>query len=109
MWHANIGFGPCTAIGGIKYTLMLVDKSTRFKFVYGLKNLTSSLLKAFQQFLTDCGTTPTTIRTDFDNKLISGKVKSLLTEKQIKVEASPPYRQHQNGLVERLADHSHHG
>ena len=43
IWHINIGFGPCTAIGGIRYTLMAVDKKTKLKLVYGLKNLTTSL------------------------------------------------------------------
>lgn len=33
IWHMDIGHGPCTAIGGARYTLLLVDKSTRFKFV----------------------------------------------------------------------------
>jgi hypothetical protein len=101
VWHVDIGFGPCTAICGIKYTLLFVNKSTRFKFVYGLKNLTSSLHSTVNQFLIDCGMQPKTIRTDFDQKLIGGKTKEILTAKNIKIEASPPYRQHQNGLVER--------
>jgi hypothetical protein len=90
----DIGFGPCTGIGGIKYTLLFVDRSTRFKFVYGLKNLTTSLHAAMQQFLIDCGPTPKLIRTDFDQKLIAGKTKEILTAQQVKIEAAPPYRQH---------------
>jgi hypothetical protein len=70
-------------------------------FVFPLKNLTTSLHQAVEQFLLVCGPTPEIIRTDFDAKLIRGKVKDLFTAKGIKVEASPPYRQHQNGLVER--------
>jgi hypothetical protein len=101
IWHIDIGFGPCTGIGGIKYTLLFVDRSTRFKFVYGLKNLTSSLRSAISQFLIDCGPTPKLIRTDFDQKLIGGKMKEILTAQKIKIEAAPPYRQHQNGLVEQ--------
>ena len=101
IWHADIGFGPCAAIGGIRYTLMLVDKHSRFKFIYGLKNLTSSLLKAMKQFVIDAGVPPKLIRTDFDHKIIGGKVKDFLLDKGIKTEASPPYRQHQNGLIER--------
>ena len=42
VWHLDIGYGPCTAIGGIKYTLLAVDKHSRYKLVYGLKNLKSS-------------------------------------------------------------------
>ena len=37
IWHTDIGFGPCAAIGGIHYTLMMVNKCSQFKFVYGLK------------------------------------------------------------------------
>ena len=101
VWHLDIGFGPCTAIGGIRYTLMAVDKSTRYKMVYGLKNLTTSLHSAIKQFINDCGRPPKLIRTDFDTKIIAGKTKQILDDNNIKIEASPPHRQHQNGLVER--------
>ena len=101
VWHLDIGFGPCTAIGGIRYTLLAVDKSSRYKLVYGLKNLTTSLHSAIAQFLIDCGRTPKLIRTDFDPKLIAGETRKILTDNQVKIEAAPPHRQHQNGLVER--------
>ena len=101
IWHMDIGHGPCTAIGGARYTLLLVDKCTQFKFVFGLKNLTTSLLDAIKRFRRSCGIKPKLIRTDFDNKLISGEVEKYLLDEKIKIEASPPYRQHQNGLVER--------
>ena len=99
IWHIDIGFGPCNAIGGIKYTLLAVNKKTRTNLVFGLKNLTTSLLHAMQEFLLTCGPTPEIIRTDFDAKLIRGEVKQFLLSKQITIQASPPYRQHQNGLV----------
>ena len=101
VWHLDIGYGPCTAIGGVRYALMAVDKSTRYKFTYGLKNLTTSLHEAIGQFLIDCGQTPKLIRTDFDPKLFGGETKKIFTAAKVKVEAAPPYRQHQNGLVER--------
>jgi deoxyuridine 5'-triphosphate nucleotidohydrolase len=100
IWHLDIGFGPCTAIGGIKYTLLAVDKKTRYKLVYGLKNLKSSLLAAIKSFVVDTGVKPKLLRTDFDKKLIGGDVASFLRDSNIPIEASPPYRQHQNGLVE---------
>ena len=80
---------------------MLVDKRTRLKRLYGLKNLTSSLLRAFKRFTTEVGTKPKLISTDFDNKIISGPVEEYLTDQQIKIRASPPYRQNENGLIER--------
>jgi hypothetical protein len=101
IWHMDIGFGPDTSIGGVRYTLLLVDKFSRYKFIYGLKNLTSSLKEAMQKFLLDCGTKPVLIRTDFDYKLMGGEVAKLLTEEQIQVESAPPYHQSQNRLVER--------
>ena len=101
VWHMDIGFGPCTSIGGIKYTLLFVDKRSRYKLVYGLKNLKSSLLDGMKQFLAECGPTPKILRTDFDSKLMGGKVADLLTDHKILVQSAPPYRQHQNGLVER--------
>ena len=101
IWHIDIGFGPCNAIGGIKYTLLAVNKKTRTNLVFGLKNLTTSLHRAMQEFILVCGPKPEIIRTDFDAKLIRGPVKKFLTEQQIKIQASPPYRQHQNGLIER--------
>ena len=102
LWHMDIGYGPCSSIGGIKYTLLLVDSATRYKYVYPLKNLTTSLLRAIKRFFKDCQCKPGTIRTDFDAKLLQGKVAEHIEEvEKVKLEAAPPYRQHQNGLVER--------
>jgi dUTPase len=100
VWHLDIGYGPTKAIGGIRYTLLAVDKRTRYTLVYGLKNLTTSLLSAVKQFITDCGVPPKLLRTDFDHKIMGGAVKSFLHSSHIPIESSPPYRQHQNGLVE---------
>ena len=69
--------------------------------MYGLKNLTTSLKAAFQQFLTDAGVRPKLIRTDFDYKLMGKNVTSFLNEKGCIVESAPLNHQHQNGLVER--------
>ena len=101
IWHVDIGYGPSTGIGGMRYTLLCVDKATRYKFVFGLKNLNSSILAALKQFINKCGEKPKLICTDFDPKLFAGDVATYLTDKKIEIEAAPPYRQHQNGLVER--------
>ena len=100
-WHMDIGFGPTTAIGGIKYCLLLVDSHSRLKLTYGLKNLNSSLISALKRFIIDAQAPIGEIRTDFDTKLIHGDVRTFLDSSKIKILASPPYRQHQNGLVER--------
>ena len=78
IWHTDIGFRLCAAIGGICYTLMMVDKHSRFKFVYSLKNFKGSLLDAMKEFVIDAGVTPKEIRMDFDQKIMGGKVKQLL-------------------------------
>ena len=102
LWHMDIGYGPCRSIGGYSHTLLFVDSASRYQYVYPLKNLTTSLLKNVKRFFKDCKTKPKTIRTDFDNTLISGKVAEYIEEtQQVDLEAAPPHRQHQNGLVER--------
>ena len=59
-------------------------------------------LKAVKRFFKDVKVKPKLIRTDFDRKLIAGEVSKYIEEEQhVDLEASPPYRQHQNGLVER--------
>ena len=100
-FHMDIGFGPCTAIGGVRYTLLLVDKHSRYKFVYPLRDLKGSIVKAMKKFLKDVKVKPKLIRTDFDFKLMGGKVLELLDDRGIDIETAPPSRQDQNGLVER--------
>ena len=72
IWHVDIGYGPTTAIGGIRYCLMLVDKATRCRMVYPLKNLDTSILRVFRKFTNEVGTKPTLIHTDYDTKLMGG-------------------------------------
>jgi dUTPase len=91
VWHLDIGYGPCTAIGGIRYTLLAVDKSTRYKLIYGLTNLKSSLLKAIKQFTVDCGVPPKQLRTDFDHKIMGGAVAAFLCDSNIPIQSLPPY------------------
>ena len=101
VWHMDIVYGPCTAIGGIKYALLLIDKKTRKCYIYGLKNMKTSIKSALQKFVNDVQVKPKLIRTDFDNRLMGGAARTYLEEQKIRVEAAPPKRQHQNGLVER--------
>jgi hypothetical protein len=45
--HMDITFGDCLLIGGFCYVLILVDRATRYNWVFGLKNLLSdSILSA---------------------------------------------------------------
>ena len=72
------------------YSLLLVDKKSRYKLIYPLQNLTSDLLSQLQQFLIDVNGCCKAIRTDFDHKLIGGKVKAFLLDKGIDIDAAPP-------------------
>jgi hypothetical protein len=40
----DIGYGDGTSPGGFKYTLLLVDRTTRKAWVYGLRDMTGSMI-----------------------------------------------------------------
>ena len=101
VYNMDIAYGPTVGIGGIKYALILIDRKTKRKLIYGLKNLKNSIRNALEQYLVDAGTKPRLIKTDFDHRLIGGKTRKYLLNRGVKVEAAPPRRQHQNGLIER--------
>eukprot|EP00957_Ditylum_brightwellii_P031653 2400739-Ditylum_brightwellii.AAC.1 len=44
--HADIGYGDSTAPSGIKYILILVDRKSRYFWVYGLKGILGDDIKA---------------------------------------------------------------
>jgi hypothetical protein len=49
--HMDIAFGDCLSVGGYKYSLVLVDCSTRYNWIFGLKLLSSNcILLALQLF-----------------------------------------------------------
>jgi len=99
----DIGYGDCKAIGGAKYCLLIVDRATRYTWIYALKSLThEDITNALRDFKIDAGGLPTRIYTDFDNKLIAGMTAQWLKDNgDCKIIASLGSRQSQNGLVER--------
>ena len=48
--HMDIGFGDCMSIGGARYALILVDRATRYNWVFSLKSLSSSDITLSQVF-----------------------------------------------------------
>jgi len=72
--HMDIIFGPGTAVGGIKYSLFLVDCAIRHKYIYPLKSLKTDLIPALQQFIKEINIHPKVLRTDFDYKLMGSSV-----------------------------------
>jgi len=54
--HMDIAFGDCVLVGGFRYALVLVDRATRYNWVYGLKDLSAdSTLSALRNFKADAG------------------------------------------------------
>ncbi len=66
----DIAFGDCILVGGFCYTLILVDKATRYNWVYGLKDLLSdSILSALRYFKANTGSYAHCFHSDCDAKL----------------------------------------
>ena len=90
----DIGYGSCTALGGINHCLFL--------YMYGLTDLAGdTLAESFKQFQADTGITPQRIITDCDNKLLKGAMGKYLRYEKIRITGAPAGRQNQNVLAER--------
>ena len=77
--HYDIGHGTGTSIGGVKYVLVLLDKSTKHLYEYGLRTVKEeSILRAIKLFINELGVIPERMVADRDFKLISGKVADFL-------------------------------
>ena len=107
--HYDIAHGTGSAIGGVRYVLVLIDKATTHLYEYGLKTIKQqSILQAMKNFINDIGCKPTIMRADRDLKLIGGEVASYLetptlhnnTITTTHVSGAPDGRQNQNGLIE---------
>jgi len=71
----DIIFGSNTAINGCKYALFIVDKATRYKFIYPMRNPKEyHILTSIQKLTVDIQTFPKLIKTDFDHKLMEAKI-----------------------------------
>ncbi len=54
--HVDIAFGDCVSIGGIKYTLIFVNQTSRYNWTFGLKSVQhSDILSAFLLFWDEAG------------------------------------------------------
>jgi len=82
-------------------SLFIVDRATRFKFLYPLKNLKEDILSSIQQFAIDIQRFPKCIRTDFDYKLMRSKLVAYATNNHCIIESAPPEHQSQNDVCER--------
>jgi len=54
--HMDIAFDDCVSVGGYRYALILVDRATRYNWVFGLKTLPSDcILSALRLFCAAAG------------------------------------------------------
>jgi hypothetical protein len=101
--HCDIGYGDTKAVGnGARYCMIFVDRVTRYNWIYPLKSLTHTSLKAvLSAWSVDAGQFPKRLYTDFDCKLLEGPTAAYLRENKVILRGSPGGRQNQNGLVEQ--------
>ena len=101
--YCDIGFGDCKSIGnGALYCITLVDRATRYSWIYPLKSLYHEALKStLRQWLIDCGGCPSRMYTDFDPKILEGPTACFLRDKNIILQGASSGRQNQNSLVEQ--------
>lgn len=100
--HMDIVYGDVISRLGYRYALLLVDRATKYIWVYGLKSLTAVyLIEALEQFQSDAGALPKQFRCDCDQKLLGGDTRRWIYRNKSKVLGAPAGRQSANGLVER--------
>ena len=98
--HMDIVFGDCASVGGFCYALVLVDRATRYNWVYGLKVLSAdSILLALHNFIADAGSYARCFRSDCNPKLFGKRIRDHLIDNNCNVVAAPATRQSANGLV----------
>ena len=73
--HMDIVFCDCVALGGHRYTLILVDLATRYLYIYWMSYLSStSITSALDIFNSEAGQLPKRFHFNFNRKLIGGNV-----------------------------------
>jgi transposase InsO family protein len=98
----DIGYGDGKSPGGYQYCLFLVDLTTRYTWTYSLTDLSGdTIIDALWCFFVDAGGFPWRLCCDFDCRFLAGSVGRLLRSHGLRIGASPPHRQSQNGAVER--------
>jgi hypothetical protein len=86
--------------GGFAKALILVDRVTRYNWVYGLKDLLSdSILSALRYFKADAASYARCFRLDCDAKLFGTRIQEQLIDNDSNIVATAVGRQSANGLV----------
>ncbi len=101
MVHLDIVFGDCVLIDGFQYVLILVDRATRYNWIFGLKDLSSdSIILALCLLYALAGSLAHCFYSDCDLKRFVLVVSKYLIDGSLKVVTAPAKRQSTNGLVE---------
>ena len=71
VWNLDIVFGAGTAIGGIKYALMIVSRCMRYTYTFGIKDIKDTpILLTTKKFVSQFGRKLSRMISDRDFKLI---------------------------------------
>jgi hypothetical protein len=99
--HVDIAFGDCVSTGGFRYSLVFVDRATRYNWVFGLKDISClSILSAFCLFRAEAGSYARCFWSDCNTKLFGLKIREHLLDNASNIVAAAAGRQSANGLVE---------
>jgi hypothetical protein len=99
--HVNIASSDCVSAGGFRYSLIFVNRATRYNWVFGLKDLSKeSILLAFRLFRADAGLYARCFRCDCDPKRFGMTIKEHLVDHSSNIVAAAAGRQDSNSLVE---------
>jgi hypothetical protein len=98
--HVDVAFGDCVSVGGNKNALVLVDRATRYNWMFGLKSLHhDDILVAFWEFRDEAGSLAWQFRCVCNEKLFGSSIRSFLHSNRSLIVSGPAGRQSGNGLV----------
>ena len=79
IWHYDIAYGIGTAIGGIKYALVITGRANRYTFLYRSINVNDiTILLVMKKNVAQLGRKPRKMYADREFKLIGGIVSQYL-------------------------------
>ena len=98
----DIVYGNSISKLSVRFSLLLIDRATKYIWIYGLKNLLSAtMIDALEQFQADAGGLPKKFRCDCDQKLLGGNTRRWIYHNKSKIIVAPTKRQSSNGLADR--------
>ncbi len=97
-------------MGGFQYSLIFVNRATRYNWVFGLKDLSKELiLSAFRLFRVDAGSYARCFHCDCDPKIFGTMIWEHLIDNNSNIIVAAEGRQSSNGLLEALENYGSHG